>query len=100
MENRAIWGSDLLKGFKLDRNKLLGGAINDILPFQMLTLEEKDQDWVKSVADYYEVSGWHNVERKAAKIQRNYWMRYGKNITFLQPILVIFHWVHCGTTVR
>lgn len=78
MENRAIWGSDLLKGFKLDRNKLLGGAINDILPFQMLTLEEKDQDWVKSVADYYEVSGWHNVERKAGKIQRNYWMRYGK----------------------
>lgn len=78
MANRAILSSDLLKGFKLDKNKLLGGAINDILPFQMLTLEEKDEDWIKSVADYYEVASWHNVERKAGKIQRNYWMRYGK----------------------
>ena len=78
MANRAIWSSDLLKGFKLDKNKLLGGAIDDILPFQMLTLEEKDEDWIKNVADYYETAGWHNVERKAGKIQRNYWMRYGK----------------------
>lgn len=73
-----IWGSDLYKGFKLDRNKLLGGAINDILPFQMLTLEEKTPDWIQAVADYYEVAGWRNVEMKAGKIQRNYWMRYGK----------------------
>jgi hypothetical protein len=78
MANKIIWGTDLLKGFKLDRNKLLGGAIDDILPFQMLDMEEKDEDWIKSVADYYETAGWHNVERKAAKIQRNYWMRYGK----------------------
>jgi len=78
MANKAIWSSDLLKGFKLDKNKLLGGAINDILPFQMLTLEEKDEDWIKGVADYYEVAGWANVERKAGKIQKNYWMRYGK----------------------
>lgn len=75
---REIWSSDLYKGFKLDKNKLLGGAIDDILPFQMLTMEEKTIDWIKAVADYYETAGWHNVERKAAKIQRNYWMRYGK----------------------
>ena len=78
MANKTIWSSDLLKGFKLDRNKLLGGAIDDILPFQMLSLEEKDEDWIKGVADYYETAGWANVERKASKIQRNYWMRYGK----------------------
>jgi len=77
-QKTVIWGSDLYKGFKLDRNKLLGGAINDILPFQMLTLEEKTADWIQAVADYYEVAGWHNVEKKAGKIQRNYWMRYGK----------------------
>lgn len=77
-QKTVIWGSDLYKGFKLDRNKLLGGAINDILPFQMLTLEEKTADWIQAVADYYEVAGWRNVEQKAGKIQRNYWMRYGK----------------------
>lgn len=78
MSRTLIWGSDLYKGFKLDRNKLLNGAIDDILPFQMLTLEEKTPDWIKAVADYYETAGWNNVERKAGKIQRNYWMRYGK----------------------
>lgn len=78
MAKTLIWGSDLYKGFKLDRNKLLNGAIDDILPFQMLTLEEKTPDWIKAVADYYETAGWSNVERKAGKIQRNYWMRYGK----------------------
>ncbi len=78
MSKTLIWGSDLYKGFKLDRNKLLNGAIDDILPFQMLTLEEKTPDWIKAVADYYETAGWNNVERKAGKIQRNYWMRYGK----------------------
>lgn len=78
MASKLIWGSDLYKGFKLDKNKLLGGAINDILPFQMLTLEEKTPDWTKAVADYYETAGWYNVERKAGRIQKNYWLRYGK----------------------
>lgn len=78
MAHRLLTGSDLYKGFKLDKNKLLGGAIDDILPFQMLTLEEKTADWIQAVADYYEVAGWRNVELKAPKIQRNYWMRYGK----------------------
>jgi hypothetical protein len=78
MARTLIWGSDLYKGFKLDRNKLLNGAIDDILPFQMLTLEEKTADWIKAVADYYETAGWNNVERKASKIQQNFWMRYGK----------------------
>lgn len=78
MAQTLIWGSDLYKGFKLDKNKLLGGAIDDILPFQMLTLEEKTADWIQAVADFYEVAGWNNVEKKAGKIQRNYWMRYGK----------------------
>lgn len=78
MARTLIWGSDLYKGFKLDKNMLLNGAIDDILPFQMLTLEEKTPDWIKAVADYYETAGWNNVEKKAPKIQRNYWMRYGK----------------------
>lgn len=78
MAKTLIWGSDLYKGFKLDKSTLLGGAIDDILPFQMLTLEQKTADWIQAVADYYEVAGWNNVERKAGKIQRNYWMRYGK----------------------
>lgn len=78
MAQKLIWGSDLYKGFKLDRSRLLNGAIDDILPFQMLSLEEKTPEWIKAVADYYEVAGWNNVERKAPKIQKNYWMRYGK----------------------
>lgn len=77
MANKLIWGSDLYKGFKLDKNKMLGGAIDDILPFQMLSLEEKSADWIKAVADYYEVCGWNNVERSAPRIQKNYWLRHG-----------------------
>lgn len=77
MANKMIWGSDLYQGFKLDRNKMLNGAIDDILPFQMLTLKEKTADWIKAVADFYEVAGWNNVERKAHRIQKNYWLRNG-----------------------
>lgn len=78
MANKIIWGSDLYKGFKLDKNLLLNGAIDDILPFQFLTLEEKTEDWIRAVADYYETCGWGNVEKKAHKIQKNFWMRHGK----------------------
>lgn len=78
MAHKLIWGADLYKGFKLDKNTVMGSAIDDILPFQMLTLEEKSEHWIKAVADYYEVAGWGNVERKAHKIQRNFWMRQGK----------------------
>lgn len=79
---KLIWGADLYKGFKLDKNNILGGggngSIGDLMPFQMLSLEEKTIDWIKAVADLYEVSGWANVEKKAGAIQRNYMMRYGK----------------------
>lgn len=75
---KLIWGADLYKGFKLDKNNLLGGSIGDLLPFQMLSLEEKTIDWIKAVADFYETAGWLNVEKKAGNIQRNYMMRYGK----------------------
>jgi hypothetical protein len=78
MKKSLVWGSDLYKGFKLDKKTLLNGAIDDILPFQMLSMEEKTIDWIKAVADYYEVAGWYNVERKAGRIQKNYWLRYGK----------------------
>lgn len=78
MANKIIWGSDLYKGFKLPKNHMLGGAIDDILPFQMLSMEDKTIDWIQAVADYYEVCGWNNVEKRAPKIQRNYWMRTGK----------------------
>lgn len=78
MSKPLIWGADLYKGWKADQNSLLYGAIDDILPFQMLELKDKDENWIKSVADYYETAGWNNVERKAFKIQRNYDMRNSK----------------------
>ena len=64
MANKIIWGSDLYKGFKLPKNHMLGGAIDDILPFQMLSMEDKTIDWIQAVADYYEVCGWNNVENR------------------------------------
>lgn len=76
--NKILWGSDLYKGFKIDKKKMAGMQIDDLLPFQMLTQEEKSIDWIQAVADFYEVAGWSNVEKKASKIQRNYKMRYGK----------------------
>ncbi len=78
MAHKIIWGSDLYKGFKLDKSSLMNGSIDDILPFQMLTMEEKTPDWIHAVADYYEMCGWNNVERKAPRIERNYKMRAGK----------------------
>ena len=78
MAHKLVTGNDLYKGYKFDRNHLLGGQIDDILPFQMLSLEEKTVDWLHAVADYYETAGWANVEKKATKIQKNFWMRHGK----------------------
>lgn len=78
MANKLIWGSDLYKGFKLDKGGLFGEKYRDILPFQMLSMEEKTPDWIHAVADYYEMAGWVNVEKKAGRIQRNFDMRYGK----------------------
>lgn len=78
MAHRLVWGRDLYKGFKLKNNDITGTAIYDIVPFQMLSLEDKTEDWVKAVADFYDIAGWRNVERKAGKIQRNYMMRAGK----------------------
>lgn len=78
MANKLIWGSDLYKGFKLDEKNLITGQVDDLLPFQMLTLEQKTIDWIKAVADYYEYCGWRNIEKKAGRIQKNYDMRYGK----------------------
>ncbi len=78
MANKLIWGSDLYKGFKLDKKTQLSGQMSDVLPFQMLPMEEKTLDWIKMVADYYDICGWRNVEKKAGKIQRNFDMRTGK----------------------
>lgn len=87
MPHKMIWGADLYKGFKLPKSDMLSGSVNDILPFQMLTMEEKTIDWIKAVADYYEMCGWNNVERKAGKIERNYKMRQG----ILNPSDYIIH---------
>lgn len=87
MAHKIIWGADLYKGFKLPKSDMLSGSVNDILPFQMLTMEEKTIDWIKAVADYYEMCGWNNVERKAGKIDRNYKMRQG----ILNPSDYIIH---------
>ncbi len=75
---KLIWGSDLYKGFKLPHNSFTSNNLTDIQPFQMLTQEEKTIDWIKAVADYYDITGWNNVGKKAARIQRNYMMRHGK----------------------
>lgn len=77
MAHKLIWGADLYKGFKLDKNTMMGGNIQDIMPFQFLTQEEKTVDWIKAIADFYDIAGWNNVEKKAGRIQRNYDMRYG-----------------------
>lgn len=79
MAHQLVTGADLYKGFKLKNVEgTLGANIYDILPFQMLSLEEKTDDWKRMVADYFEVIGWGNVQKRAPRIQRNYWMRYGK----------------------
>lgn len=71
-----LWGSDLYKGAKFDSSSVFN--LNDVLPFQMLEQDEKTPEWVHAVADHFESVGWRNVERKAGRIQRNYWLRHGK----------------------
>lgn len=71
-----LWGADLYKGAKFDTSSVFN--LNDVLPFQMLEQDEKTPQWVHAVADHFESIGWRNVERKAGRIQRNYWLRQGK----------------------
>lgn len=71
-----LWGADLYKGAKFDSSSIFN--LNDVLPFQMLEQDEKTPEWIYSVADHFESIGWRNVERKASRIQRNYWLRHGK----------------------
>ena len=71
-----LWGADLYKGAKFDTSNVFN--LNDVLPFQMLTQDEKTPEWIHAVADHYESVGWRNVELKAGRIQRNYWLRHGK----------------------
>jgi hypothetical protein len=77
MSTKLVWGSDLYKGFKIPQNTALGKSIDDITPFQMMSLEDKTPEWIHAVADFYETSGWGNVEKKAGRIQKNFWMRQG-----------------------
>lgn len=83
MANKLIWSSELYKGFKLKDSSFIGsnGSMADMKPFQMLTQEEKTIDWIRVVADYYDICGWNNVSRKADAIQRNFDMRNGKITT-------------------
>lgn len=80
MAHKLITSGDLYRGFKLDKSSFLGsnGSMADMQPFQMLTQEQKTIDWIRVVADYYDICGWNNVSRKADAIQRNYDMRNGK----------------------
>jgi hypothetical protein len=73
-----IWSSDLYKGYTSKYSDLIKGSMDDIKPFQRLSAKEKTIDWIKAVADFYDAIGWENVSKRAAKIQKNYWMRYGK----------------------
>jgi hypothetical protein len=70
------WGADLYRGLKFDTSSIFN--LNDVLPFQPLEEEDKTPEWLHAVADHYEAVGWRNVERKAGRIQRNYWLRHGK----------------------
>lgn len=73
-----IWGSDLMKGFKLPKDALMGDIANDLMPFQAISMEDKTIDWVKAVADLYEMAGWNNIQRKAQRLHRNRMMRKGE----------------------
>lgn len=76
MAKGILWGSDLYKGAKFDSSNIFN--LNDVLPFQMLTQDEKTPDWIHAVADHYESVGWRNVERKAGRVQRAYDLRNGR----------------------
>ena len=71
-----IWSSDLYKGYKTESAQQL--KIDDLLPFQMLEEKEKNVDWIRGVADFYETAGWVNVEKKAYHIQKNFDLRNSK----------------------
>lgn len=75
-ETKAIWSSDLYKGFKTKSAQQL--KIDDLLPFQMLEEKDKGPDWIRAVADFYETAGWVNVEKNAYHIQKNFDLRNSK----------------------
>lgn len=78
MAHKLITGADLYRGFKVRKDGVMGTQLYDVLPFQMMSAEDKNEFWIRSVADYFEIVSWNNVEKRAPKIQTNYWMRHGK----------------------
>ena len=73
---KVTWGADLYKGVTLKDNPGMM-RLADFAPYQMLSESEKSKDWLMATTDHYEAMGWRNVDKKAHKLQRNYWFRQG-----------------------
>lgn len=73
---KIVWGADLYKGTTLKNNPGMM-RLADFAPYQMLEEAEKTKDWIIAVTDHYEAIGWRNVEKKADRLQKNYWLRQG-----------------------
>lgn len=73
---KITWGADLYKGATLKNNPGMM-RLADFAPYQMLEEAEKSKEWLIATTDHYEAMGWKNVDKKAHKLQRNYWLRQG-----------------------
>jgi hypothetical protein len=70
----VLTGYDLIKGATTKDNKL--GFMN-MTPFQMIPLEEKNEEWIKWNADFYESLGYRHVRKYARKQIKNRWLAAG-----------------------
>ncbi len=71
-----ISGRELIKG-AVTSNNLNNNLIFDSMPWQMVDLEDKTQEWKEWVADYFEWIGLRQVMGKSKKIIKNRRMASG-----------------------
>ena len=71
-----ISGRELIKG-AVTSNKLNNNLLFDSMPWQMVDLEDKTQEWKEWVADYFEWVGLRQVMGKAKRIIKNRRMAVG-----------------------
>lgn len=71
-----LTGIDIVRGATTNSNGLPLNLL-DVSPFQMISLDEKDESWVRWNADFHESIGYQHVKKYGRKQIKNRWLAAG-----------------------
>lgn len=78
MANRTVLtGTSIMKGATTTGLAGLNMNMNNLTPWQMIPIEEKDEAWIKWNADFYESIGYQHVRKYSRKQIKNRWLAAG-----------------------